>query len=102
MTLANDGDRVSGTLAPDPATARSPTREVTDQDGHTIKGGDNDIDAHPVHRPESAANEAKSILETVVSSGTGVHANIGARASGARPARPRTTATPGSAARPKK
>ena len=42
-----------------------------------IKGGSNNIEHTPVICPETAAT-AKSILETVVSSGTGVHANIGA------------------------
>ncbi len=50
---------------------------MTDQDGHTIKDGDNDS-IHTQVVPEGVAEEAKSILETVVSSGTGTHANIGA------------------------
>jgi penicillin-binding protein 1A len=77
MTIANDGNRVSGTLAPEPGDSPVAYTKVTDQEGHTIKGGDND----PVHEQvisESTAEEAKSILETVVSSGTGTHANIGA------------------------
>jgi penicillin-binding protein 1A len=76
-TIANDGERVSGTLAPRPGDSPIAYTRVTDQDGHTIKGGEND----PIHTPvipESVATEAKSILETVVSSGTGTHANIGA------------------------
>ena len=75
-TIANDGDRVSGTLAPDPGDSPVAYTEVTDQDGHVIKGGDNDS-THTQAIPESVATEAKSILETVVSSGTGTHANIG-------------------------
>ncbi len=77
MTIANDGNRVSGTLAPEPGDSSVAYTKVTDQNGHTIKGGDND----PVHEQvisEGTAEEAKSILETVVSSGTGTHANIGA------------------------
>jgi penicillin-binding protein 1A len=76
-TIGNDGDRVSGTLGPRPGDSPVAYTRVTDQDGHTIKGGEND----PIHTPvipASVATEAKSILETVVSSGTGVHANIGA------------------------
>jgi penicillin-binding protein 1A len=77
MTLANGGARVSGTLAPEPGDSPVAYTLVTDQEGHTIRGGDN----HPVHEqvidPE-VASTAKSILETVVSRGTGVHANIGA------------------------
>jgi penicillin-binding protein 1A len=77
MTIANDGDRVSGTLAPEPGDSPVAYTQVEDQDGHTIKGGDNDS-THEQVLTESTATEAKSILETVVSSGTGTHANIGA------------------------
>jgi penicillin-binding protein 1A len=77
MTLANNGDRVSGTLAPDPGDSPVAYTQVTDKQGHVIKGGDNDS-LHKQVIPESVATEAKSILETVVSSGTGTHANIGA------------------------
>jgi penicillin-binding protein 1A len=76
-TIGNNGDRVSGTLAPRPGDSPVAYTRVTDQDGHTIKDGNND----PIHTPvipEGVAEEAKSILETVVSSGTGTHANIGA------------------------
>jgi penicillin-binding protein 1A len=76
-TLANDGDRVSGTLAPEPGDSPVAYTQVEDQDGHTIKGGDNDS-THEQVLSEGTAEEAKSILETVVSSGTGTHANIGA------------------------
>jgi penicillin-binding protein 1A len=77
MTIANGGDRVSGTLAPEPGDSPVAYTQVTDQDGHTVKGGDNDS-LHEQVISESTASEAKSILETVVSSGTGTHANIGA------------------------
>ncbi len=76
-TLANNGDRVSGTLAPDPGDSPVAYTQVEDQDGHTIKGGDNDS-THEQVLSEGTAEEAKSILETVVSSGTGTHADIGA------------------------
>jgi penicillin-binding protein 1A len=76
-TIANDGDRVSGTLAPRPGDSPVAYTQVTDQDGHTIKDGDNDS-IHTQVVPEGVAEEAKSILETVVSSGTGVNADIGA------------------------
>jgi penicillin-binding protein 1A len=76
-TIGNNGDRVSGTLAPRPGDSPVAYTRVTDQDGHTIKGGDNDS-IHTQVIPEGVAEEAKSILETVVSSGTGTHANIGA------------------------
>jgi penicillin-binding protein 1A len=77
MTLANDGDRVSGSLAPEPGDSPVAYTQVEDQDGHTIKGGDNDS-THEQVLSEGTAEEAKSILETVVSSGTGIHADIGA------------------------
>jgi penicillin-binding protein 1A len=76
-TIANDGDRVSGTLGARPGDSPVAYTQVTDQDGQTIKDGDNDS-IHTQVIPEDVASEAKSILETVVSSGTGVHANIGA------------------------
>jgi penicillin-binding protein 1A len=76
-TIGNNGDRVSGTLAPRPGDSPVAYTQVTDQDGHTIKGGDNDS-IHTQVIPEGVAEEAKSILETVVSSGTGTHADIGA------------------------
>jgi len=75
-TLGNNGDRVSGTLAPKPGDSPVSFTQVTDKDGHTIKGGDNDS-THDQVISESTATEAKSILETVVSSGTGTHAQIG-------------------------
>ncbi len=75
-TLANDGDRVSGTLAPEPGNSPVAYTEVTDQDDNLIKGGDNDS-THKQVLDEAVAEEAKSILHTVVTSGTGVKANIG-------------------------
>jgi penicillin-binding protein 1A len=77
MTIANDGDRVSGTLAPRPGDSPVAYTQVTDPDGQTIRGGDNDS-MHEQVLSESTASQAKSILETVVSSGTGTHANVGA------------------------
>lgn len=76
-TIGNDGDRVSGTLAARPGDSPVAYTQVTDHDGNTIKGGDNDS-IHTQVVPEGVAEEAKSILETVVSSGTGTHAQIGA------------------------
>src|SRR6187549_1558251 len=75
-TIANDGDRVSGTLAPKPGDSPIAFTEVTDQDGDLIKGGDNDS-LHKQVLPEDVAQEAKSILRSVVTSGTGVRADIG-------------------------
>ena len=64
---------------------------------HTIKDGDNDS-THNQVVPEGVADEAKSILETSSPAAPARNADIGAPTSGARRARPRTTATPGSAA----
>jgi penicillin-binding protein 1A len=75
-TIGNNGDRVSGTLAPQPGDSPVAYTQVTDHDGHTIKDGDNDS-IHTQVIPEGVAEEAKSILETVVSSGTGTNAQIG-------------------------
>jgi penicillin-binding protein 1A len=75
-TIGNNGDRVSGTLAPRPGDSPVAYTQVTDHDGHTIKDGDNDS-THKQVIPEGVAEEAKSILETVVSSGTGTNAQIG-------------------------
>ena len=76
-TLGNDGDRVSGTLAPRPGNSPVSYTQVTGSDGKTIKGGDNDS-IHTQVVDQGVAEEAKSILETVVSSGTGTNADIGA------------------------
>ena len=75
-TLANDGDRVSGTLAPIPGDSPVAYTQVTDQNGDVIKGGDNDS-IHTQVVPSGVAEEAKGILHTVVTGGTGVRANIG-------------------------
>jgi penicillin-binding protein 1A len=75
-TLANDGDRVSGTLAPIPGDSPVAYTQVTDADGDLIKGGDNDS-VHTQVLPAGVAAEAKSILRSVVTSGTGVRADIG-------------------------
>jgi penicillin-binding protein 1A len=75
-TIANDGNRVSGSLAPEPGDSPIAYTNVTDSNGHTIKGGSNE----PLHRQvvsPAIDSEAKHILETVVSSGTGTHANLG-------------------------
>lgn len=76
-TIGNNGDRVSGTLAPTPGDSPVAYTEVTDKAGHVIKGGENDSTHEQVFQ-QGTAEEAKSILETVVSSGTGTHAQIGA------------------------
>ncbi len=76
-TIGNNGDRVSGSLAPDPGDSPVAFTEVADKDGHVVKGGDNDS-THTRVFQQGTAEEAKRILETVVSSGTGTNAQIGA------------------------
>ena len=76
-TIGNNGDRVSGSLAPVPGKTPVSYTEVTDKGGHVIKGGDN----HVIHTQvfnQGTIEEAKRILETVVDHGTGTHAQIGA------------------------
>src|SRR6476620_6997250 len=75
-TIGNNGDRVSGTLAPRPGDSPVAFTQVTNDDGHLIKGGDNDS-IHTQAFEQGTAEEAKRILETVVSSGTGTNAQIG-------------------------
>jgi len=76
-TIGNNGDRVSGTLAPRPGDSPVAFTQVTNKDGETIKGGDNDSIHERVFDAETAETE-KGILETVVSAGTGTNAQIGA------------------------
>jgi penicillin-binding protein 1A len=76
-TIGNNGDRVSGTLAPRPGDSPVSYTQVTDKDGKTIKGGDNDS-THKQVLDQGTAEEARGILETVVSGGTGTNAQTGA------------------------
>jgi penicillin-binding protein 1A len=76
-TIGNDGDRVSGTLAPRPGDSPVAFTQVTNDDGETIKGGDNDSKHDQVFDAGTVETE-KGILETVVSGGTGTNAQIGA------------------------
>ncbi len=76
-TIGNEGDRISGTLAPEPGDSPVSFTQVTNSEGQTIKGGDNDSTHDQVLDQEDVA-EARRIMETVVSNGTGTHAQIGA------------------------
>jgi penicillin-binding protein 1A len=75
-TLGNDGDRISGTLAPRPGDSPLAFTEVT-KNGKPIKGGENKPIHHQVFDEETALEE-KGIMETVVSEGTGTAAQTGA------------------------
>jgi len=75
-TIGNNGDRVSGTLAPRPGDSPVAFTQVTNSDGETIKGGDNDSKHDQIFDQETVETE-KGILETVVQNGTGTNAQIG-------------------------
>ena len=75
-TLANDGRRVSGSLAPKPGDSPVAYTKVTDDSGKTIKGGDNEVISTGEFDPD-VVTTAKGILHTVVTDGTGTNANIG-------------------------
>ncbi|MEK6277932.1 MAG: transglycosylase domain-containing protein [Actinomycetota bacterium] len=85
-TIANDGERVSGNLAPDPGFDPVAYTEVTDSDGDIVKDKDGDPAENDSIKtqviPAGVAEEAKSILGTVVSSGTGKNAAYGGPAWG--------------------
>jgi penicillin-binding protein 1A len=75
-TIGNDGDRISGTLAPRPGDSPLTYESVT-KNGKPIKGGEN----HPIHHQvfnEETVKEQKGIMETVISEGTGTAAQTGA------------------------
>ncbi|HTT93159.1 MAG TPA: transglycosylase domain-containing protein [Solirubrobacterales bacterium] len=75
-TIGNDGDRISGTLAPSPGDSPVAFTEVT-KNGKPIKGGEN----HPIHHQvfdEETVKEQKGIMETVIAEGTGTAAQTGA------------------------
>jgi penicillin-binding protein 1A len=76
-TIGNEGDRVSGTLAPRPGESPVAYTLVTNNEGETIRGGDNDS-LHEQVFDEETVGTAKSILETVVEGGTGTNAQVGA------------------------
>jgi penicillin-binding protein 1A len=74
-TIGNDGDRVSGTFAPIPGKTPVTYTEVT-KNGKPINGGVNKPIHHQVFNEETVAEE-KTIMETVVTEGTGTAANTG-------------------------
>ncbi|MEA2482518.1 MAG: penicillin-binding protein, partial [Thermoleophilaceae bacterium] len=77
-TLADNGERVWGTLGP---SSRSPVaiEKVLDADGHTR---DQNHIRHTRVIPYGVAQTAKSILASVITSGTGQAAQIGEFAAG--------------------
>ena len=75
-TLANDGVRKSGTLAPEPGDSPVAYTKVKDSDDKVIRGGENKVLSREVLSPE-AASTAKGMLASVMSSGTGTNASVG-------------------------
>jgi penicillin-binding protein 1A len=75
-TLANDGTRVSGTLAPDPGRTPVSYTKITGPDGKTIRNGKNEVLETEV-LPAEVAQTTKSMLASVISSGTGTNASVG-------------------------
>jgi penicillin-binding protein 1A len=74
-TIGNEGDRISGSLAPRPGDSPLAFTEVT-KNGKPIKGGENKTIHHQVFNQETV-EEQKSIMETVLTEGTGTAANTG-------------------------
>ncbi|HSF02009.1 MAG TPA: transglycosylase domain-containing protein [Solirubrobacterales bacterium] len=85
QTLAHDGQRVSGTMAPTdgaPIAIQKVSDEAPGEGGDVIETNDGDpgqdrVETEQVISPEIAA-QARSILATVVSQGTGTNASTGA------------------------
>ena len=96
-TIGNNGDRVSGTLAPRPGDSPVAYTQVTDQDGHTIKDGDNDSTHTQVIPRRRPPKKPRASSKPWSAAAPAPMPRSAPRASGARRARPRTTATPGSA-----
>jgi len=67
-TLAEDGLRISGTLAPDPGVDPIAYTRVSTGDGHTV---DENKSVKTRVVPTSVANTAKQLLANVISGGTG-------------------------------
>ena len=97
-TIGNNGDRVSGTLAPRPGDSPVAYTQVTDKDGNTIKGGDNDSDPRTGDLDRKPPKRRRASSKRSSPAAPGPRPRSAPKASGARRARPRTTATPGSAA----
>ncbi len=70
-TLAEGGRRVSGTLAPDPGRDPIAFSRVEDAEGHTLDENDS-IKTRVM--PQSVADTTKSLLQNVISAGTGTNA----------------------------
>jgi penicillin-binding protein 1A len=75
-TIGNDGDRISGTLAPRPGDSPLAFTEVTKNE-KPITAGLNKPIHHQVFNQETV-EEQKGIMETVISEGTGTAAQTGA------------------------
>ena len=99
-TLASGGQRLDGSWLDDGQPEPISIREVTDDQGNTLAR--NTLVRTRVLESWQAGLET-SVLQQVITRGTGVAAGIGRPEAGPRPARPApppTTPTPGSAATP--
>jgi penicillin-binding protein 1A len=77
-TIGNNGDRISGTLAPRPGDSPLAFTEVTKGESEKpITAGTNKPIHHQVFNQETV-EEQKGIMETVISEGTGTAAQTGA------------------------
>ncbi len=101
-TLANDGDRVSGTLAPDPRRQPGRLHRGHRPGRRPDQGRRQRLDPHPGDRPAGSPKRRRASCTRWSPAAPACAPTSATNASGARPAPPRTTATPGSAARPKK
>ena len=96
-TIGNNGDRVSGTFAPIPGKTPVTYTEVT-KDGKPINGRRQQADPPPgLQRRNGRARRSRSWKRSSPRA-PGPRRIPAGRKSGARPARPRKRATPGSAA----
>jgi penicillin-binding protein 1A len=83
-TISRDGNKVWGCLSPEPGRPVTFTKvTVPEEDNHTITDPNcpgREAENDPIYKqviPEETAAEAKSILNTVVTTGTGTAADIG-------------------------
>jgi penicillin-binding protein 1A len=83
-TISRDGNKVWGCLSPEPGRPVTFTKvTVPEEDNHTITDPNcpgREAENDPIYEqviPEATAAEAKSILNTVVTTGTGTNADIG-------------------------
>ena len=97
-TIGNDGDRVSGTLAPGPGDSPVAYTEVTDKDGHADQGRRQRLDPRPGIRAGNGRRSEEDPRNRRHQRHRRPRPDRRRRPVGQDRRRPRTTATPGSAA----